>query len=110
VNASTQPLLKRTSDFATANDKSAQEIESVVHLLRDQACTLSLGISALQYRDGPERERQHHVAVLEGVVEEMNRQFQRLDRWLIQAGYKPKLDEPSALERPRRMRKRPVRA
>jgi hypothetical protein len=110
VNSSTQPLLKITPDFATANGSREQEIESVVHQLRDQACTLSLGISALQYRDGPEQERRQHVAVLEGVVEEMNRQFQRLDQWLIQVGYKPKLDKPSSLERARRMRKRPGRA
>lgn len=98
-------MLKSQLDFRTAPDSEKQEIASVVHLLRDQACTLALGISALQYED-EEQERQQYVAVLESVVDEMNRQFQRLDQCLMQVGYKPAFGEPaSGLRRGRRMRK-----
>jgi hypothetical protein len=110
VNSSTQVMIRKAPEFSAARNNQEREIESVVHSLREQACTLALGIGALQYRDEPERERQQYVAVLEGVVDEMNRQFQRLDHWLVEEGFKPRLEEPSAPGRSRRMRKHPVRA
>lgn len=109
MNFSSRSMLNKAPNLPTKNNQE-QEIASVVHLLREQACTLALGISALQYPDEPEQERRQYVAVLEGVVEEMNREFQRLDQCLMQVGYKRKLDDPSKLERAARMRKHPVRA
>jgi hypothetical protein len=88
-----------------ASEDQEREIAAVVHALRDQACTLGLGISALQYPCETEEERQHHLAVLEGVVEEMNREFQRLDQWLLHVGYKRKLGTPLRVARGRRMKR-----
>ncbi len=79
---------KKRRHQAADPHKQEHEIAAVVHALRDQACTLGLGISALQYPGDSEDERRHHLAVLEGVVDEMNREFQRLDQWLMQVGYK----------------------
>jgi hypothetical protein len=110
VNCNIQPTLKKASDFTAARDSQEREIASVVHSLRDQACTLALGISALQYRDEPDQERQQYVAILESVVEEMNREFQRLDRWLMQVGYKPRLPEPARMVRGRQIKRQSVRA
>lgn len=87
VTSSTPPLKKEPKPKSAPNYEET-EIAAVVHALRDQACTLGLGISALQYSDESEQEKQNHIAVLEGVVEDMNREFQRLDQWLMQAGYK----------------------
>jgi hypothetical protein len=95
VNSSTQATIRKAPEFPAARNNQEREIESVVHLLREHACTLALGISALQYRDEPEQERQQYVAVLEGVVDEMSRQFQRLDHWLVEVGFKAQLKEPS---------------
>jgi hypothetical protein len=95
VNSNTRLMLKEQFDPGSGRDPQKYEIAALVHLLRDQACTLSLGISALQYGDESEQERQKYVAVLESVVEEMNRQFHRLDQCLIQIGYKPGLGESS---------------
>jgi len=110
VSSSTRTLLQKEQDFTADRDNQQQEIASVVHALRDQACTLGLGISALQYPDESEEERQHHFAVLEGVVEEMNREFQRLDRWLMAAGYKQKLTEPRRMRRGRGTKRQSMRA
>jgi hypothetical protein len=69
-------------------DNQEIEITAVVHALRDHACTLGLGIGALQYPNESEEERQHHLAVLESVVGDMSRELQRLDQWLVEVGYK----------------------
>lgn len=87
-----------------------ETIAAVVHALRDQACTLGLGITALQYPEESEQERQQHMAVLEGAVEEMTREFQRLDEWLMQVGYKQKLSEPARTTHGRRIKRPAVRA
>ena len=89
MNSITPLLFMRDSNCPSATpDNHETEIAAVVHALRDQACTLGLGISALQYPGDSESERQHHLALLEGVVEDMSREFQRLDQWLIEVGYK----------------------
>jgi hypothetical protein len=108
VNSSIRSL-KEERDFKARDDEQL-EIASVVHALRDQACTLGLGISALQYPDESEEERQHHLSVLERVVEDMNREFQRLDHWLMQVGYKQQLAEPARMGRRRRIKRQSVRA
>jgi hypothetical protein len=74
----------------SAGDTKEMEITAVVHELKNQACTISLGIAALKYPDETEDERQRHLAALETVVGAMNRQFHRLDDWLMEAGYKRK--------------------
>jgi hypothetical protein len=94
----------------SGRDAREREIDAVVHALRDQACILGLGISALRHPRDSEQELQRHLAVLEDVVEDMSREFQRLDRWLIQAGYKQRLPEPVSLSRARRMKHTVARA
>ncbi len=79
---------KKSRNRAVNAHKKEKEIEAVVHALRDQACILGLGISALQYPADSEQERRHYLIVLEGVVYDMNREFQRLDNWLGRVGYK----------------------
>jgi len=88
VNSITPLFFIKDSNCPSAPDNHETEIAAVVHALRDQACTLGLGISALQYPGDSESERQHHLALLEAVVEDMSREFQRLDQWLIEVGYK----------------------
>jgi hypothetical protein len=81
-------LIKDSNRSSDAPDTYEVEIAAVVHALRDQACTLGLGICALQYPGESDSERQHHLALLESVVEDMSREFQRLDQWLVGIGYK----------------------
>jgi hypothetical protein len=105
VNSSTRPAVKEDRGFLnSARDAREREIDAVVHALRDQACILGLGISALRYPGDSEQEMQQHLAALEDVVEDMSREFQRLDRWLLQAGYKQKLSESSPVGRARRIK------
>jgi hypothetical protein len=77
----------------SAGDTKEMEITAVVHELKNQACTIGLGIAALKYPDETEDERQRHLAALEAVIGAMNRQFRRLDDWLTEAGYKRKPGE-----------------
>jgi hypothetical protein len=109
VNTSTRALLKSERLFDSARGNREREIAAVVHALRDQACVLGLGISALQYPDDSAEERRRHLAVLEGVVEEMNHEFQRLDHWLVQVGYKQTLAEPPGAAHNRRIKRHSVR-
>jgi hypothetical protein len=82
------PLSMKDPDTSSILDNQEIEITAVVHALRDHACTLGLGIGALQYSGESEEERRHHLAVLERVVGDMSREFQRLDQWLVEVGYK----------------------
>jgi hypothetical protein len=110
VKSSTVRLFKKDLKSKSALLDEETEIAAVVHALRDQACTLGLGISALQYPEESEQERQQHIAILEEAVEEMSREFQRLDQWLMQVGYKHKLGEPLLVARERRLKRQAVRA
>jgi hypothetical protein len=98
------PLLDKGANFS-AEDTQETEITAVVHELKNQACTIGLGIAALKYPDETEDERQRHLAALEAVVSAMTRQFHRLDDWLTDAGYKRKPGEPMKA-RGRRTKKR----
>ncbi|MGH7929721.1 MAG: hypothetical protein ACREQV_18215 [Candidatus Binatia bacterium] len=105
MNSITPPLLMKIPNNTSAWDNQEREITAVVHQLKDQACTLSLGISALQYPGESESERQHYLAVLEAVVGDMSREFQRLDQWLIEVGYKPKRRDDLSVARRRRIKR-----
>lgn len=100
------PLLENDANIAEA-DSHATEITAVVHELKNQACTIGLGIAALKYPDETEDERQRHLAALEAVIGAMSRQFHRLDDWLTEAGYKRKPGEPMKAARGRRTKARP---
>ena len=91
----------------SSEDAHETEIAAVVHELKNQACTIGLGIAALKYPDETEDERQCHLAALEAVIGAMSRQFNRLDDWLIEAGYKRKPGEPISGARDRRTKARP---
>ena len=84
------PPLHNQGANSSAGDTREMEITAVVHELKNQACTIGLGIAALKYPDETEDERQRHLAALEAVIGAMSRQFHRLDDWLMEAGYKRK--------------------
>ena len=100
------PPLLNTDSNSSAEDIQKMEITAVVHELKNQACSIGLGIAALKYPDETEDERQRHLAALEAVIDAMNRQFHRLDDWLTEAGYKRKPGEPMKAARGRRTKKR----
>jgi len=100
------PPLLNTDSNSSAEDTQKMEITAVVHELKNQACTIGLGIAALKYPDETEDERQRHLAALEAVIDAMNRQFHRLDDWLTEAGYKRKPGEPMKAARGRRTKAR----
>jgi hypothetical protein len=87
------PLLDKA---ATVTDGNVQKVEilAVMHELKNQVCTLSLGIAALKYPAESEDERQHYLSGLEAVVGEISQQLQRLDNWLVAAGYKRPSGKP----------------
>jgi hypothetical protein len=91
--------------ISTAEDTQEMEITAVVHELKNQACTIGLGIAALKYPDETEDERQRHLAALEAVISAMNRQFHRLDDWLTATGYKRKPGDPMKAARGRRTKR-----
>jgi hypothetical protein len=97
------PLLK--NENSSAEDTQEMEITAVVHELKNQACTIGLGIAALKYPDATEDERRRHLAALEAVISAMNRQFHRLDDWLTEAGYKRKPGKPMKAARGRRTKR-----
>jgi hypothetical protein len=99
------PAVAKDENSSTA-DAHETEITAVMHELKNQICTISLAIAALKYPDETEDERQSHLASLEAVIADMNRQFQRLDDWLIQVGYKRKPGEVASGARARRSTKR----
>jgi len=99
------PLLNKGAN-SSADDTQEMEIAAVVHELKNQACTIGLGIAALKYPDETEDERQRHLAALEAVLGAMSRQFHRLDDWLTEAGYKRDPGEPTRAARGRRTKKR----
>ena len=98
------PLLNDAN--SSAEETQEMEIKAVVHELKNQACTIGLGIAALKYPDETEDERQRHLAALEAVISAMGRQFHRLDDWLTEAGYKRKPGEPMKAARGRRTKAR----
>jgi hypothetical protein len=99
------PALPKDENISAA-DAHETEITAVMHELKNQICTISLAIAALKYPDETEDERQRHLASLEGVIADMNRQFHRLDDWLIQVGYKRKPGEAASVAQTRRAAKR----
>lgn len=103
MNSSTRQFALNETNIPSHNHTT--ELASVVHALREQACTLGLGISALQYPPESEGERQHYLSVLEAVVDDMSREFKRLDHCLSEA-YKHTVREPLRLARGRRIKRR----
>jgi hypothetical protein len=92
----TTPLPPLVDKGAAISDGNLQknEILTVMHELKNQVCTLSLGIAALKYPAESEDERQHYLAGLEAVIGEIGQQLQRLDNWFVAAGYKPQPGKP----------------
>jgi hypothetical protein len=86
----TTPLPPVVDNGAATSDGSLRksEISTVMHELKNQVCTLSLGIAALKYPAESENEKQHYLAGLEAVIGEIGKQLQRLDNWFTAAGYK----------------------
>jgi hypothetical protein len=103
VNSSSRQFALHETDIAS--DSETKELASVVHALREQACTLGLGISALQYPLESDGERQHYISVLEAVIDDMSREFKRLDQCLTEARYKQTPRQPLNLVR-RRIKRR----
>ena len=98
------PLLNNDAN-SSAEDTQEMEITAVVHELKNQACTIGLGIAALKYPDETEDERQRHLAALEAVIGAMSRQFHRLDDWLMEARHMRKPGDPIDVPRVRRTKK-----
>ena len=88
-NATSFPTHERKNVNDPAPLIPRKEIRTVMHELRNHACTLSLGIAALGYPEESEEMRQRHLTALEAVILEMIQQFQRLDNCLLDVGYKP---------------------
>lgn len=98
------PLLNSDANMSSARTREA-EVTAIVHELKNQTCTIGLGIAALKYPDATEDDRQRRLAALEAVIGAMSRQFHRLDDWLMEAGHKRKPGDPIHLARGRRTKK-----
>jgi len=101
-NITLLPPALTTDENSSPADTHEAEITAVMHELKNQICTISLAIAALKYPDETEDERQRHLASLEAVIADMNRQFHRLDDWLIEVGYKRKPGEAGSAAQARR--------
>lgn len=88
-NATSFPIRQGANVNDAAAISQRKELRSVMHELRNHACTLSLGIAALKYPEESEEMRQRHLTALEAVIIDMIQQFQRLDDCLSDIGIKP---------------------
>ncbi|MDH3445190.1 MAG: hypothetical protein OEN50_14780 [Deltaproteobacteria bacterium] len=88
-NLTSFPLLQDKKVSEPAAISRRKEYRAVMHELRNQACTLSLGIAALKYPEESEEMKHRHLTALETVIIDMIQQFQRLDNCISDAGCKP---------------------